>query len=132
MTTPDPVSEIVALLKADAGVAALAAARVYSGGLPTNGLSMPQAAVVVSPAGGPGRRAFLPYRNTRVDTTCYGATLHGSWQLHLAVREVLENMGRSGSLFSAIVSSDGANAIDPVELWPVCYASYVVMSAVAA
>lgn len=130
MSPPDPISLILDLLKADAGVAALTSL-VYGGGVPA-GVQMPQAAVVVKPAGGPGRKGFEGWRRGRIDTVCYGATLLASWELHLAVREALENMLRSGALFSVEVSSDGANALDPTELWPVCYASYVVLSAVAA
>lgn len=127
---PDPIGELVVLLKADAAVAAIAGARVFSGGLPESGRgSMPQACVVVSPAGGPGRLGYNRYRRTRVDTTCYGVSLKESWDLHLVVREVLELLRRNGSIFWAEISSDGANALDPVEQWPTCYASYVVMSA---
>lgn len=130
MTTPDPVGELVALLKADAAVTALAGTRVFSGGIPANGRGeMPQATVVLTPAGGPGRRGYNRYRRTRVDTTCYGATLKQSWQLHLAVRELLEGLHRNGSIFWAQVTSDGANALDPAEQWPTCYASYSVLSA---
>lgn len=134
MSIPDPVAEIVAVLKADEGVVAVAtAAHVYAAGLPTKGLQMPQAAVVVKPAGGPGRRGRSHIRDGRVDTVCYGASLRESWQLHLAVREALENLERTtGSIFSVSTASDGTNALDPVELWPTCYASYTVMSAVSA
>lgn len=127
---PDPIAEIVALLKDDPDVSAIAGARVFGGGLSTSARGqMPQAAVVVTPAGGPGRRGYNRYRVTRVDTTCYGATLKQSAQLHNVVREVLELLRRNGSLFWAKPASDGANALDPVTQWPTCYASYLVMSA---
>jgi len=130
MSIPDPIGEIVDLLLDDSNVAELADENVFGGGLPaTARASMPQAAVVVKPAGGPGKRGYNRHRTTRVDTVCYGSTLKESWDVHLAVREVLEGLRRDGSIFWVIVSSDGTNAIDPVEQWPTCFASYNVMSA---
>ena len=131
MSIPDPVSLIVVLLKADTDVAALVSDHVYGGGLP-KGLEMPQAAVVVSAAGGPGRAGSEGWRRNRIDTTCYGTTLHESWQLHLAVREALETLAPADGLKEAHTISDGANAIDPVELWPCAYASYLVLSTTTA
>jgi hypothetical protein len=132
MSIPDPVAEIRELLIADANVASLAGTRVYGGGLADSArVGMPQATVVLKPAGGPGRRGYQKWRVTRIDTLCYAATLEESEQLHRYVRDVMENMNRpSPTLFSAEVSSDGANAIDPVEQWPVCFASYLVTSAI--
>jgi len=130
MTIPDPIAEIVALLQADLDVSEIAAGNVFGGGLPqTVREQMPVAAVVVTAAGGPGRRGYLRYRRTRIDTTCYGETLKQSWDLHAAVREVLETLDRDGSLFWAQTITDGVNAIDRVEQWPTCYAGYMVMSA---
>lgn len=130
MPAPDVIAEIVALLSADNDVSTLAAAGVFGGGIPESVKeTMPQPAVVVTAGGGPGRRGYNKYRNTRVDTTCYGQTLKESEELHRAVREVLENVRRSGSLFWAQTITDGLNAIDRVTQWPTCYAGYLVMSA---
>lgn len=132
MSIPDPIEEIRTLLLDDDDVATLASDRVFGGTLTDAAREgMPQAAVVLKPAGGPGRRAIEKWRVTRVDTICYGRTLKESYQLHLYVREVLETMDRpSPTLFSAEMSMDGTNAIDPVEQWPTCFASYRVMSAI--
>lgn len=133
MTIPDPISEIVALLEVNAAVTALVGDRIHGGALSkATREAMPQAAVVVTPAGGVGRKGYTLVRRGRVDTVCYGASLIESWKVHLAVREVLENLRRDGSLLWAEISSDGANALDPAELWPICFASYTVMSAVTA
>ncbi len=134
MTIPDPIAEIVALLLNDLDVTDLVGDLVFGGGLTSEARKdMPQPAVIVSAAGGPGRRGYIRTRRTRVDTSCYGTTLKQSWDVHLAVREVLENLRRpSATLFWAETISDGANAIDPHEQWPVCFASYMVMSADAA
>lgn len=133
MTVPDPISLIVELLANDAAVTGLVGGRVHGGGLSeSTRAGMPQPAVVVAPAGGTGRPGYMLVRRGRIDTVCYATTLHQSWLVHLAVREVLENLRRDGALVWAEIESDGANALDPVELWPTCYASYTVMSAVSA
>lgn len=130
MTIPDPVGELVALLKNDAAVTDLAGENLFGGGLPPDvRVEMPLAVVVVTAAGGPGRRSYSRYRRGRIDTACYGQTLKESWDLHAAVREVLEGIRRSGSLLWAQTISDGANGIDPRERWPTCLASYQVLSA---
>lgn len=130
---PDTVSLVVAQIKADAGVQGIAGQDVFAGELSEATIAlMPTAAVVVAPAGGPGRPGYQRYRRTRIDVVCYGENLKQSWQLHQAVREVLENIRRAGSLFWAEVVSDGANARDPQTQWPVCYATYLVMTATEA
>lgn len=129
MAVPDPIAELVALLANTETVTTLASG-VYGGGLPDTAKAvMPTGVVVVKPAGGPGRKGFLLYRRGRVDIVCMAATLYQSWQLHLAVRETLENLQRTGSLIDVAVVSDGTNAIDPLTQWPTCYASYQVTSA---
>jgi hypothetical protein len=130
VSVPDPIGELVALLLDDSEVAEIAGQNVFGGGLPAEvRADMPQAAVVVTAAGGPGRRGYNRYRVTRVDTTCYGQTLKESWDLHAVVRELLENLRRSGALFWAQTISDGVNGIDPKERWPTCFAGYQVLSA---
>lgn len=132
MTIADPIADIRTLLLADTAVAALVDTRVFGGELPqAEAAQMPRAAVVVSPAGGPGRPKFMKIRHTRVDTICYGATLHDSWKLHLAVREALETLDhRSSSVMAIEAASDAANARDSVKQWPTCYASYRVLSTI--
>lgn len=131
MSIPDPIAELRTLLLADTNVASLAGTRIYGDEIEeTDQTDMPQATVILREAGGPGRVAYNLYRQTRIDTLCYGATLSESAQLHRYVREVLETMNRpTGTLFSAEVSSDGRNARDPDTQWPLCIASYLVMSA---
>lgn len=130
MTIPDPIKDIRDLLLADAGVAALAGTRVFHSELPeSESTLMPRQAVVVAQAGGPGRPKTLKVRTTRLDTICYGATLYESYELHLAVREALETMSRrSQSAISVEMVSDGQNARDPLKQWPVCFASYRLLS----
>lgn len=128
---PDTLAELTTLLLADDAVAALVGEHVHGGELPPefNG-DTPPASVVLSPAGGPGRRGALKLRRTRIDTTCYGPTLEITWAIHAAVREALENAPRSQTLLNIKVSSDGALARDRWTQWPTCYASYLVLAAI--
>ena len=130
MTIPDPIADIRALLLADATVDGLVSGRVYHSEVPeSESPNMPQQAVVVAQAGGPGRHKTLKTRTIRLDTICYGATLYESWTLHLAVREVVETLARrSNSVISVETISDGANARDPLKQWPLCFASYRVLT----
>jgi uncharacterized protein DUF3168 len=133
MSIPDPIGDIVTLLLADDAVTALVDERVFGAELPAEeAKEMPRAAVVVSPAGGPGRPGTVKYRRLRVDTTCFGVDLLESWQVHAAVREALETLAhRDGSLFSILMASEAANARDQAKQWPTCYASYRVLTATA-
>lgn len=130
MTIPDPIGDLAALLAADTGVTALAGTRVFSGGIPqAKQAGMPQATVVIKPAGGPGRPKLMLIRRITLDTICYAASLHEAWQLHLAVRESLETLGRpTGSVKTVEMASEAALAIDSSTQWPTCYASYRVLS----
>lgn len=133
MSIPDPVAELVSVLLADPDVAALVADNVFGGGLTAEARNaMPTPAVVLAQAGGPGRRGFVKYRRQRITAICYGETLKESWDVHAAVREVLEGLRRTGSVFWAETISEGTNAIDPRTQWPTCLASYMVMSATSA
>lgn len=130
MTIPDPVADIREILLADTGVSGLVSERVYHSELPdAESQNMPQQAVVVAQAGGPGRQKTLKIRVIRLDTLCYGATLYESYELHQAVREVVETLSRrSNSVISVETISDGQNARDPLKQWPVCLASYRVLT----
>ena len=91
---------------------------------------MPRQAVVVAQAGGPGRPKTLKTRTIRLDTICYGATLYEAQRLHDTVREALETLARtSGSVKTVESVTEGQNGRDPVKQWPVCFASYRVLTA---
>lgn len=130
MSAPNPLALIIALLLADNEVAALVGARVRPRIVDDERKAMPQPYVVVTAAGGPGRRGKQGWRKTRIDTACYGATLLESWDVHAAVRDALENAGRDGALLSIEMTSDGVNDMHPTLQWPVCYATYAVLSTV--
>jgi hypothetical protein len=90
---------------------------------------MPVQTVVVAQAGGSGRPKTLKTRTIRLDTICYGATLYEAQRLHDAVREALETLDRtSGCVKTVEAVSDGQNGRDPLKQWPVCFASYRVLT----
>ena len=71
-------------------------------------------------------------RTIRLDTICYGATLYESQQVHDAVREAIETLDRaSGSVKSIEMLADGQNGRDPLKQWPVCFASYRVLTTIS-
>ena len=73
----DPIAGLVALLAADAGVAALAGARVFGGEIPPEETgSMPRTALVVAPSGGISLTggSYVEHDTSRVDLFGYGAT----------------------------------------------------------
>jgi hypothetical protein len=130
----DPIADIRALLLADEAVSALVDERVFHSELPAKETAdMPRAAIVIAGAGGPGRGKTTHLRRLRIDTICYGAALYESQRVHDAVRNVLENLERAyGSVKSIETNVEGQNARDPVKQWPVCFATYNVLTTIAA
>lgn len=131
MTLPDPIGDLRTLLLNDGGVTAITEL-IYGDELPEDQASiMPTNAVVLTRAGGLGRLKQMLTRTIRVDTTCYGATLYDSGALHDAVREALENLTRpTGCVKSVEMASEAVNGRDTVKQWPICYASYTVLTTV--
>lgn len=132
LISPDPLADIRALLLDDDAVSTLVDDRIFHSELPANeSASMPRKAVVVAGAGGSGRRKTMHLRRLRVDTICYGETLYESQKVHDAVRNVLENLERtSGSVKTIETNVEGQNARDPVKQWPVCFATYAVLTTI--
>lgn len=137
MADVDPLPALRAVLLADADVLALVDAtgrRIYNGGIPEEAEpAMPQACVVLNPAGGPPDASTQHHGRFRVDTHCYGATRAEAWALHLAVRPVLKQLDRQTVngvlLHSVTITSGGALGTRPDTHWPVCYATYMVRAA---
>lgn len=133
MTIPDPIADIRTLLLADTGVSDLVSTRVFHSELPeAESANMPRQAVVLAQAGGPGRLKTMRTRTIRLDTICYGATLYESQRLHDTVREALETLATtSGSVKTVEMVSEGQNGRDPLKQWPVCFASYRVLTTIS-
>ncbi len=139
MSAVDPVAAIRTVLLADTAVAALVAARIYGAEIPESVTDeMPQAAIVVNPAGGsafPGG-GFQRYGAQRIDLWCHGVTLGEAWDVYLAAYEALKQM-RSHivggvALKTVTVASKGVLARDPVTQWPTALSSWIVFAGEAA
>lgn len=130
----DPTSALRTLLLANGTVVALVGARVRALELHADDAkTMPQACIVLKPAGGPGGEAYQDYGRSRIDVICYGATLDESLDVYLAVYPALKSIQRAKVagvlLHSAEVSSKSSTARDPVKEWPVTYSSWLVLAA---
>lgn len=133
----DPLKAIRSVVLADEAVAALVSTRVYGMeiGQPAVLDAMPQAAIVITPAGGPSHPGggFQKYGKSRFDVFCYGATLGESYAVYLAVYDALKQMRTQISedvlLHSAESSSKGVSAKDPVTQWPTTLSSWLVLAA---
>lgn len=134
------IKGLVAFLRADVGVAAFAGSRVFGpDGVPTaQNASMPQAAIVVSAAGGMGAigNAYQRYSDKRVDVACFGRTQTASLDLHLVVFRALKDLRRATVNVTASeqmvihwarISSDGTTGIDPQNEWPMTLSSWQVL-----
>lgn len=134
MSAADPIGALRTLLLATGSITAVIGQRVRALELHVDdAATMPQATIVLKPAGGPGGEAYQDYGRTRVDVICYGATLDESLDVYLAVYPVLKSIQRAKVagvlLHSASVSSKGATARDPLKEWPVTYSSWLVLAA---
>lgn len=134
----DLLAALVIYLKADAGLTGFINGEVFGGELPREeNVDMPQRCVVLNLAGGGMLgRAYQDYGDRRVDTFCYGRTLHEAEQVHMKVRAALKQLTRakvvtpSGNVLIhwARLSSDGATGRDPETTWPLSLASYQVLA----
>lgn len=130
----DLIGGLVAFLKADAGVAALAGGRVHGGHIPDRDIeAMPRATVVLKGAGGGLLgRAYLRAGDRRVDVDCYGRTDREGEDLYLAVHEALKGLRPTTvgnvQLKWAEPSSRGVNLRDPDTDWPLTASSWQVLA----
>lgn len=132
----DLLAALVAYLRADAGVAALAGQRVYALELPPEeAANMPRHAVVLSPSGGfvPDYTHSLRLDSARVDVFSYGATPFEAMRLRRAVRAALRNLERvkQGSVLIhwALPAGGFADERDPHVRWPRVFESFSVLAA---
>lgn len=137
MTVPDPVTAIVAFLRADAEVSALVGTRVFGGELPdAESVSMPRKAAVVSAIGSPagvGTRSLVEAGTVRMDVRSYGETPYEAIRVHWAVYEALKHMSRTvqdGTLLhDAVIEGGPLSLRDPDTDWPFALGSYRVLAA---
>jgi hypothetical protein len=140
MADPNHVNGIVAFLRAQAPITARTSLRIFGpDGVPkSENASMPQQAIVVSPAGGLGAfgSAYQEYGDKRVDIVCYGKTQAESYALWLVVRPLMKQLRRAVVSVSATeqalihwakISAEGNSGIDPITEWPATPASFQVL-----
>lgn len=135
----DPIAAIVALLAADADVAALVGARVFGGELPAaEAEHMPRPAIVVSPTpGGPfaaGSTAEIDLQ--AVDLLAYGETPYEAGRVMRAAAAALDGAARvvsEGALIHWARPAGGPAAQrEPEVAWPVSVRPYEILYAVPA
>jgi hypothetical protein len=132
----DIVTAIVELLKADAGIAALAGEHVYGGELPPDVPAlMPRSAIVVQPSGGvpfaPASTADLEAQ--RIDLVCYGPTLREAFALRSRGNRVLLDTKRrviASTLIHWVQWAGGyLTGRDRDAGWPYAFQSYQALFA---
>lgn len=130
----DPIGALVAVLKADADVAALVGTRVFGSDLPGDESdSMPRAAVVIKPAGGglldPG---YQRWNDSRVDLICYAETPKLGADLYRTAHPVLKQLSRSewaGCLLHWARPAGGPITMRDIDTdWPFTFSSWQVLA----
>lgn len=129
----DVVAALVAIARADAGVAALAAARVFGGELPAGeAQSMPRAALVIKASGGATLTdgSYAQADAQRVDLFAYGQSRAEADRLLIAAAQALRGVRRrvaAGVLVHWARPAGGyASGRDADLAWPRAWQSFQV------
>lgn len=139
---PEPAdleAGLIALLLADAAIAAIVEDRVFGAELPADqARHMPRAAIVVAKSGGPSLTggSFAEHDAQRVDLFAYGGTPWAAEQLRGLAALTFRRARRAvwaGCLIHSINPAGGsANARDPDAAWPRAFQSFQVMHGLVA
>jgi hypothetical protein len=129
----DPISALIAYLKADVALAAKVNNRVYAGELPEGRIaSMPEQSVLIRTSGGgllP--QSYLQIHDVRVDIICYGQTPYAafdSWRcVHGALKQMYRNVQGSTVLHWALTSGGPLTERQQDTEWPLVLSSWQVM-----
>lgn len=142
MSEPDMIGALVALLKADAGVAALVGARVFGLELPQAQASdMPRKGVIVRlSGGGASQGGYLELAAERVDAISWGETPFQADRVSRAVRGALKRARRqvidvdgTGVLFHSAEEAGGRLSVRDQETnWPAMTQAFQVLYALKA
>ena len=131
----DRIDALIALLKADAGVAALAGARVFGGELPPGeAAAMPRHAIVLRPSGGASLTggSYAEHDTGRVDLFAYGATPVEANVLRTAAALALRRVRRAvwaGVLVHWVRPAGGeSSGREPAVDWPRSFQSFQVFN----
>lgn len=139
MSAADPVAALVAYLKADAGLAALLAARVFGGELPPGEVaSMPRKALVIRTSGGISLTggSYAEHDTQRFDLMSFGETPHEASRVAQAAALAMKRMRRSVHaqvlLHWARHAGGAIPGREPGTEWPREFQSWQVMHALQA
>jgi len=135
----DPVSAIVAILKADSAVSALAGTRVYGEELPqAEADAMPRKGVVIRSSGGVSPvRGRMRHTGGRVDAICWAETPYQANLLNRAVFDALKSVLRrrvaldaGGVLIHWIEDASGPLSLRDADTnWPAVTQSFQIFHA---
>ena len=129
----DPIVAIIDILKADAGIIALVATRVFGGELPRpEAVSMPRKAIAIQASGGgvfsTGANDFIEHSDARFDAFCYGETPFEAGKVRREVHDVLKQLKRqaiNGILIHWVNPAGGfLTARDTDANWPIAFESF--------
>lgn len=134
MADADIIAAVVALLKADAGVSALAGADVYGVEMPADAVKrMPINAIVVQPSGGAPmtEESDAELDAQRIDIMAYGATPNAANALRRAAAGALQRTKRrvfANVLIHWINKAGGFYAARERDgLWPQSFQSFQIL-----
>lgn len=132
----DPIPALIAYLKTDSDLQALAGTRIFGGELPdAENASMPRSSVVLRHAGSPNvyGTAYQEFGDTRIEIRTYGATVYKGTELARIVAGRLKNMRRNvqaGTILHWATSSGGMMQLrDPDAEWPFTLTTWQVLAA---
>ena len=142
MSEPDMIGALVALLKADTGVAALVDVRVFGLELPAAQASdMPRKGVILRPSGGVSALGgYVEATAERVDAVSWGETPYEANRVSLAVRAALMRARRqviavddTGVLIHSAEEAGGRLSIRDAETnWPAITQAFQILYALKA
>ncbi|WPZ06576.1 hypothetical protein [Pelagerythrobacter marinus] len=136
----DPIAALVAMLKANASIAANALnERIFGGELPAiEAASMPRKAVVIRPSGGVSLTGgtFVEADTLRVDVFAYGATPNEAFTAMMVTSLELRRMRPgvwAGTMLHSCNSAGGASSgREPGTEWPREFRSFQVLHGLVA
>lgn len=130
----DVIESLIALLREDPEVLAVAGDRIYGGRVPQHAQEeMPMPSVVLRYAGGIQAQDFVPLQRPRVDVTYYGRTPQEADSLRRTAHPVLKSLRRrtvSGVLLYSAQEDGGPVAgSEQSTNWPYSFTSWTVLAA---
>ena len=129
---PNPITAVVAFLKADAEVTTQVVARVFGAELPpSEATNMPRNCIVIQGSGGPpggAGRSRMRINTIRVDVKGYGATPETAWDVYHAAYDALKQMKQTEQgtalLHDAVVAGGPVQLRDADLEWPLVMGSF--------